>query len=230
MAFLCWFGAGVLLAATLSWLAIRKRDVLRLPWINLTACAILIAIAVFMAKSIRSISPGAAGVVGGATVGFIAAGAFVFLAAILSPYVVFLIVEMTGRAHRSLTGLDGMKVAKSYDRAEKLELERSFAEALAMYEAEAAADPGDAEARRRAGELCLKLDRPADAVRWLREAVALIEHAEHRVTLSFRLAEILDERLQKRGEARAVLEEIVHGHAGTRFAEFARERLNRLVQ
>lgn len=226
MGFFGWFGIAFVYAVLCSYLALRKRDLLRIPWINYV---LVVGFLTLLFLMMRTLAGAEAGGYGSAfATAITVAGTIVLLAFCFSPYVLFLIVEITGRAHRSLTGIDGMKVAKTYDVAEKLEKERRHEEALRLYEEEAGKDASDAEARRRAGELCLKLDRPDDAVRWFREAIGRIEETENRVTLTFRMAEVIDQKLGNREEARRLLEEVAARHVGTPFERFAQERLGRM--
>lgn len=142
-------------------------------------------------------------------------------------YWTFLIREYVGRSHAALMGIGSMKVEKSYDKARKAEHERDWDGALSEYARAAAEDPGDGEARRRMGEIHLRLDRTEQALQHFRAAVPLKESPEDRTTLSFRIADILD-GAGRRDEARALLESVAKEYAGTPFEKYARERLSRI--
>jgi hypothetical protein len=143
-------------------------------------------------------------------------------------YLSFLLAEYFDRMHASLTGISGMKVKKTYDLAEKAEHDGDFDRALALYREEIARDPKDPEPLRRTGDIHLRRGETTQAIEQFRRAVPLVEEAEPRSTLAFRLVDLL-EREGLRDEARSVLRSIERELAGTRFAEFAKERLHSLT-
>jgi tetratricopeptide (TPR) repeat protein len=139
-------------------------------------------------------------------------------------YVSFLLSEYMDRIHASATGVSGMKIQKTYDRAEKAEHEGDLAGAMALYGEEEARDPLDPEPPRRLAELHWKRGDRESAFSAFRRALLRVEAPEARSTLAFRLADLLG-RSGKQTEERELLESIERSLAGTRFAAYARERL-----
>ncbi len=135
--------------------------------------------------------------------------------------------EYIDRAHASATGTSNMKVEKTYDRAAKAEREGDLERALAAYGRAAADDPKDPEPLRRMAEIHLRRGDRERAFERFRQALPLIASHEGRATLAFRLADLLIES-GRQPEARSHLEAVERDLAGTRFAEFARERLGAL--
>jgi tetratricopeptide (TPR) repeat protein len=139
-------------------------------------------------------------------------------------YVAFLIAEYMDRAHASLTGISGMTVKKTYDVAEKAEHEGDLDRALSLYADEAAKDPADAEPPRRMGEIHLRRGKVSEAIEHFRRALPLVREPDPHSTLAFRLADLL-EKEGRAEESRSVLTSIAAQHAGTRYADYARQRL-----
>lgn len=139
-------------------------------------------------------------------------------------YCSFLISEYMDRIHASATGISGMTVQKTYDVAEKAEHEGDLDRAMALYAEEEARDPKDPEPPRRRAELHLRRGESALALECLRRALGRVEAPEPRATLAFRLADLL-EREGRLAEAREVLTALERALPGTRFAQYARERL-----
>jgi hypothetical protein len=142
------------------------------------------------------------------------------------PYFAFLVSEGMDRLHAAATGIDQMTVRKTFDRAEKAEREGDLDGALARYREEADRDPRDPEPVRRMAEIDLRAGRVTAALDEFRQALSLLERGEAQVVLSFRLSELLE----KEGageEARRLLERVEQEYPGTRFAEYAQERLRK---
>ncbi len=139
-------------------------------------------------------------------------------------YCSFLLSEYMDRIHASATGISGMKVQKTYDVAEKAEHEGDLERAMALYVEEEARDPKDPEPPRRRAELHLRRGEKAEALECFRRALGRVEAPEPKATLAFRLADLL-EREARPSEAREVLQALEHALPGTRFAQYARERL-----
>lgn len=139
----------------------------------------------------------------------------------------FVLSEYVDRAHAAATGTAGMKVEPTYDLAAKAERDGDLERALAEYGRAAAADSQDAEPLRRMGEIHLRRGERERACERFRQALRLLPSEEGRATLAFRLADLLVED-GRVGEARAELESVERDLAGTRFAQFARSRLESL--
>ena len=219
-----WFGVAFVYSLLLSWVALRRRDWLSIPWIKPLGLVGFLALSWFMLQGFRSGSQDAYGTA------FFIGGAFGVLSICFAPYVVYLVGETFDRLHRSAAGIDSMRVEKSYDHAEKHESEGNWKAALGLYSDEARRDPKDAEVRRRAGEAARKLGQREESIRWFREAVRTTRGKEPRVILSFRLSELLLEEPATREEAVGLLEEIRVNHEGTNFEKFAQERLSRIQE
>lgn len=140
----------------------------------------------------------------------------------------FLVGDWFERVHRAATGLEKITVAKSYDLAEKAEREHDFDGAVRLYREEGGRDPGDPEPWRRIAEIEMKRGRAEEAVPAFRRALVCLREPEAKVTTSFRLADVLG-RLGHPDEARGVVEGVAREFPGTRFEEFAKERLKILA-
>lgn len=219
-----WLGVAFAYSVLLSWMALRRRDWLSIPWIKPLGLVGFLVLSWFMLQGFRGGSQDAYGTA------FFIGGAFGVLSICFAPYVVFLVGETFDRLHRSAAGIDSMRVEKPYDHAEKHESEGNWKAALGLYRDEARRDPKDAEVRRRAGEAARKLGQREESIRWFREAVRTTRDKETRVILSFRLSELLLEEPATREEAVGLLEEIRVNHEGTNFEKYAQERLARIQE
>lgn len=137
------------------------------------------------------------------------------------PFLMFLVGDWFDAAARAATGVDSMKLRRTYDAAEKAEREGRLDDALALYRREAAADP---EPRRRAGELLLSKGEVPAALEAFDAALAGIADPEPYATLAFRVADV-EAREGRRDAARRRLEDVARRFPGTRFEAYARERL-----
>jgi len=140
----------------------------------------------------------------------------------------FLVGEYFDRTRAAAIGMDRMKVERTYDTAAKAEREGRWADAERAYLEEAAADPTDAEAMRRAGEALVRVGRVEEGVRHLQSALGRLSGREERANLAFRVAELLARDLGKRDEARRVIESILAELEGSRYREYAEARLKSL--
>jgi tetratricopeptide (TPR) repeat protein len=128
-----------------------------------------------------------------------------------------------------LVNAENMVVSKTFDVADKAEKERRYDDAIALYLAAAKEAPRDPEPLRRAGEAMIRKGDVEAGLARLREALALTTAPEDVASASFRIAELLDRTLARRSEARAVLEAAAKRLDGSRFAEYAIERLKALA-
>lgn len=117
---------------------------------------------------------------------------------------------------------------KTYDRAEGAEARRDFEGAAELYREKIEEDPEDPEARRRLGEVLLKLDRAEEAEREFRGALEAAEELEMHSAIAFRLAEVLDETLGRPDEAAEMYRNIVDTHPESQHATFAKSRLRHM--
>ncbi len=143
-------------------------------------------------------------------------------------FITFLIGDWFETVHRVATGLDRMRVPKTYDLAEKAEREQDLETAIRLYREEGGRDVADPEPWRRIGEIEVRRGRAEEAAPAFRRALIGLREPEARVTTSFRLADILG-RLGRNEEARGVVEGVVREFQGTRFEDFAKERLKILA-
>ena len=158
---------------------------------------------------------------------------FAVLAAIpgivlLVPWLMHAMGRATGAAQRAALGINSMKVAPTYDAAEKLMHERRFGEAERAFLEGAEREFDDPEPLRRAGEAALAAGRAPDAIRHFLRALDRKMSDEDRATLGFHAAEIQERDLGRPDEAKRMLLRVKELLAGTRFAGFADERLERL--
>lgn len=142
-------------------------------------------------------------------------------------FMMFLVADWFETAHRFGTGIDRMTIEKTYDRAEKAEREKNFDEAIRMYAEEGRADPEDPEPWRRIAEIEVTRDRLAESIGPFRRALTMTADPEAKVTVTFRLADILA-RVDRTGEARELIDGVAREFRGTRYEAFAQERLRAL--
>ena len=148
--------------------------------------------------------------------------------ALLVPWLMHVAGRVTGAAQRSALGIDSMKITRTYDAAEKLMHERRYGEAERAFLAEGDLDAEEPEPLRRAGEAALAAGRAPDAIRHFLRALERKMSDEDRASLGFHVAEIQERDLGRPDEARRLLQILKERLAGTRFAGFADERLERL--
>ncbi len=139
----------------------------------------------------------------------------------------FLVGHLFTRARSALLSEDGMKVEKTFDRARKAEYESNLEEAARIYAEEAAGDPGNPEPLRLLAEVLLRQGREEEAFARFRAALPLVASPESRSTLAFRLSDLLV-RAGRAGDARGILEALERDFPGTRYAEYARRRIEEL--
>jgi tetratricopeptide (TPR) repeat protein len=121
-----------------------------------------------------------------------------------------------------------LKVEPTFDQAEAAEKRGDMEAALRLYRAAAMGQPGHAETRRRLGEAYLKAGDADQAIAELRAALGLIEDPEKKMTLAFRVTDLLVEKKQDTFNAGLILNELERDYAGTRVADLARARRARL--
>jgi tetratricopeptide (TPR) repeat protein len=130
---------------------------------------------------------------------------------------------------RSVLGIERMKVEKTFDVADKAEHEKRYDDAIKLYLVAAAEAPAEPEPFRRAGDAALKNGATEEALDYFKCALARTTNPEDVASLAFRIAELLARTLGRRDEARQTLEKTATQLAGTRFEQFARDRINSLA-
>jgi hypothetical protein len=143
------------------------------------------------------------------------------------PWIALLIGEYFDRFRAVATGTASMKVAKTYDQAQKAEHEGDLDLALRLYGEEAAADARDPEPLRRMAEIHVQRGQVEEALGLLGRVLGLVKDPELRTTLSFRRADLF-ERAGRRSDAERQLEAVAQELPGTPFERCARERLGSL--
>jgi len=123
-----------------------------------------------------------------------------------------------------------LKVIKTYSAAERKVIEEDFAGAIEEYEKVIAEDPDDVTARFRLADLCYQNKNYPKAVKAYKALVARKGHLDihQHCSALMRLSEIHAQNLDDPENARRYLEEIIREHEGTKFAGYARDRLNSL--
>lgn len=197
------------------------------PWVDSSAFVPASLVALCLGFSL--LIGGAARPIGGAP----ASAILVILAAIpgillLAPWLMHVLGKTTEAAQRSALGIDSMKVAPTYDAAEKLMHERRFGDAERAFLEGAEREAEDPEPLRRAGDAALAAGRAPDGIRHFLRALERKMSDEDRAALGFHVAEIQERDLGRPDEARRMLLRVKELLAGTRFAGFADERLERL--
>ena len=122
-----------------------------------------------------------------------------------------------------------MTVEKTFDLADKAEHDKQYDEAIKLYLLAATEAPEEPEPWRRAGEAAWKKGSRDEAIDYLRRALIRTASPEDVASLAFRVAELLDREMGKRDEARVTLEQAAGRLKGTKFEEYARDRLRAMV-
>lgn len=121
-----------------------------------------------------------------------------------------------------------LKVEPTFDQAEAAERRQDMPAALRLYQAAAQANPGHAETRRRLGEAYLKSGDKDSGIAEMRTSLGLVEDPEKKMSLAFRVADLLVELKQDRFNADMILREIERDYSGSRIGELAKARRSRL--
>jgi hypothetical protein len=120
-----------------------------------------------------------------------------------------------------------LKVVPTFDQAEAAERRKDFQGALALYQDAAKRHPENAEIRRRLGEAYLRVGDEDHGVMELRAAMGLVEDPEKKMTVAFRVVDILVERKKDVFNAELILQSLEKDHPG-RVGELAKGRRARL--
>ncbi|HEU4339682.1 MAG TPA: hypothetical protein VFS19_06400 [Planctomycetota bacterium] len=147
---------------------------------------------------------------------------------LLLPWLSHALGEAVEGIGRAATGVESMKLRRSYDAAEKLMFEKKFDDAEREFLAGAAIEVEDPEPLRRAGEASLAAGRVEGAVRHFRGALAKIKSEEDRASLGIRIAELEERRLGDRAGARRTLEQLLPDLWPGKWGDYVRERLEKL--
>ncbi|MBM4083305.1 MAG: tetratricopeptide repeat protein [Planctomycetes bacterium] len=175
---------------------------------------------------------GAASAGPGVLIDFFCHVAMLLMALLLQARLVYFVVShyVTDLFPAWVMGDDRLRMPKTYDRAEKAERAREFAQAAQLYREAIAQDPKDLEARRRLAEVHVQLGDYDAAIRELTAALAETAELDLRGPLVVRLAEIL---VQHRNDRMAALERLYKFKdeaAGTRHAEYVQARIEALTK
>ena len=122
-----------------------------------------------------------------------------------------------------------LRVEPTFDQAEAAEKRGDLRTAVELYTQAARANPEHAETRRRLGEAYLKAGDADQAIMELRAAMGLVTDAEKKMTVAFRVTDLLVERKRDVFNAEMILRSLEKDHAGTRVADLARARRERLA-
>lgn len=121
-----------------------------------------------------------------------------------------------------------LKIEPTFDQAEAAEKRQDWEGALRLYRIAAQKEPEHAETRRRLGEAYLKAEDLDQGIMELRAAMGLTEDPEKKVTVAFRVCDLLVERKSDAFNAELILRSLEKDHAGSRVAELARMRREKL--
>jgi tetratricopeptide (TPR) repeat protein len=127
----------------------------------------------------------------------------------------------------TMMGDRDLKVEKTYDLARKAEKEGDLEGAGRRYAVEIERDRSDPEPFRQLAAIRLRQGRAEEAMALLREAMPLVRDPEDHATMAFRLSDLLT-GTGRISEAREILAGVEREFAGTRFAQYAKERRERL--
>lgn len=142
-------------------------------------------------------------------------------------WIALVVGEFVDRFRAAATGIDTMKVEKTYDRARKAEHDGDLELALRIYAEAAEADAADPEPLRRMADLRAGRGELAEALELLERASARAKEPEEEAPLLLRRADLL-ERSGRRDEAAGLIERVARDYAGTPAGRGARERLDAL--
>src|SRR6185295_14991617 len=112
----------------------------------------------------------------------------------------------------------------TFDQAEAAEKRGDMPAAIRLYQAAAKGSPGHAETRRRLGEAYLKSGDADNGISELRTAVGMVEDPEKKMTLAFRVADVLMELKSDSFNAGLILQELERDFAGSRIGDLAKAR------
>lgn len=121
-----------------------------------------------------------------------------------------------------------LKVEPTFDQAEAAERRQDYALALRMYQQAALQNPTHAETRRRLGEAFLKAGDEEQGIMELRAAMGMVEDPEKKMTVAFRVVDLLVESRGDAFNAEMILSSLEKDYAGTRVADLARARRQKL--
>jgi hypothetical protein len=124
-------------------------------------------------------------------------------------------------------GDENLVVLPTFDKAEAAERRKDFQGALRLYQEAAAAHPGNAEIRRRLGEAYLRVADEDQGLMELRAAMGLVADPEKKMTVAFRVVEILMGKKKDVFNAEMILQSLERDHPG-KIADLARARRARL--
>lgn len=146
----------------------------------------------------------------------------------------FLYFVLSHYATEWLPGLlmsdDRLRMPKTYDRAEKAERAKDFAQALQLFREAVARDPEDMEARRRVAELHVKLGDYDAAIADFAFLVSKTAELDQRGPLVVRLSEMLVQHKHDQATALEYLYKLRDDAAGTRHAEYIQARIDALAR
>jgi hypothetical protein len=138
---------------------------------------------------------------------------------------VFIGSHWIGVLGRELSGLSGIVVRKTYDRAEGAEKRGDIETAISIYRGEIEKDPTDREARRRLAELLLKHSLPVDAMQQFKELLDSAPDGREWCRAAWRMAEVCQDKLDQPNRAKHILQAIIKEHPESEHARYARVRL-----
>ncbi len=216
-ALVLWGTAWFAVAGGLSWLSAREHPLTERRGYGALGLLALLVAALGVADAAHGASGGAAHFGLAAAAGLLIFGVFLAI-----PFFRGLMGGGWESLHRWGLGLNRMKVERSYDRPERALREKRWSEAEAGFLE--AAEEGDPTPWRRAGDARLAAGDPEGAIEAFRRALAVTVPAEDRASMWFRIAD-LERGRGDVDEAIRVLQASAKDLAGTRFADYAKERL-----
>lgn len=133
---------------------------------------------------------------------------------------------IVGRTADALMSDSNVARGKTYDRADAAERQMDWQSAAALYQEALAADPKDGEAMWRLAEVYLKMGNFQAAINYFMNMLALPQDADKACAIRMRLADLYENNLRNRRAAAEQLRAIVRDHPQSKYARFARERLD----
>lgn len=205
--------------ALLSYLAFRDFPLLSTFWGNLAALSVSLALFVFTTgRLLESRVPWLAS--------FVLVGCVTGITHAI--YLASLFGEVVGGVAKGFAGDGAIHVKPTFDQADAAVARGDYARAEQLYRESAAAHPKAPAPHLRLSDLFLKQQLHRHAAEELRQAVTLAEDSRQESIFVFRLADVLAKQMQQPQAARDVLQQFIERRPDTKFARFARERLEGL--
>lgn len=166
--------------------------------------------------------------IGGAGNALIVFCGLLIIAVVNAPVIANILGSYLVGAARWMSGINNIRVSKTYEKAEAAEKDGDLEKAAGIYRQELNDDPEDPTAHRRLAELLLELERTEEAIAEFEKArVFLEEDKDNWCNVTFRLAEVIADVTDRTEEAEGLYREVIERYPESDFATYARDRLDK---